>query len=1110
MRKDANSFYILQVSDFHISEESQESAEEALNAVTSKLKEMKINILYLIHTGDVINSKDIRTKIEQKYGTELKDEEYDTYLDKIVSDRLNLSKNIMDKFIQGLDVLRKNIVICCGNHDKVRYRTRGKNAFGLFENFLEQVCDHKELTELHKLDDLNVLVLNTNVSDDKRVTCIDCENLKKVLNPEFQGEEHTAWFYTYDKNSNTSLEDYKVNIIVAHQPLYDICEHIRLPYGAETQTTDFLSALQDFINGNGIYLCGDKHTSSIAASYIHDISHYFCGHPFVSEENNFPSGCIYNKLLQSTNVEIDYNLIEIREGKTGQVRKLHLTKKQDKPWKCQIYPIDTVVSDLYEISKNYIVQNCFTLLATQSGIRYSSWANLSWRNLFNRLDTGISSDDFKSISKFYSLFCRLKNGSDETVKWDSETNIFDELSRIVTKMMDDSDNYYVQNLINIRGDYSSGKSTFLGLFYMYLLYQYNYGKINYIPAYFNMENDDILNRIQDGSVYSSAVKETFSSFVRRIEDIAKIEHATVCYIIDGLDEQDIWSESSQDSIGRVALDIMAETNNSKYIMAFCQNRLARFKNTMSAIKYYEKSYVMYFNSVSVREKELSNSSFVKFVKYIIPSEQKERVEKEENGNSLENNNILDEPKECSAIRKLRRLSINPGFIYQNYQYLKECKESDSINTVYMRYIDQQHQICLNTLGYNFVHYAPAMAYLFTYEGYTYERFKAISPGTSSYWEQKILEYSNKIYKTFIFIKKHKDAKEYLLALHYNRELRYFAENPKNEISENSIINKLIPRNISIIIKKLWRNDQNKFVIVCRNLIEKRRLSNSKPINNCTLSMLTYILAYLNRIPDYIRHEIKGLLLDLGNAESQVTRAMSSYVGDPWKISGDNSEKMKKFIDLNFLHSQKILSAINSNTSVSLVKELLRSSNFALYNRQYMMWYYGDLTIYGENRINNLIPGEDIVNKGIDYYNCFYTLYHKIYAYFESEYTYPYPLLEFDLFTILDLAYSRQLYKYGVSGGVSENIFFYSDDEREKERYIYIKELLKKYIHNYEVKNTSNINEIDENELYDEHLIISSKEPFGKIIERLEMLNIDSAERYIYYFFKVVKRLFPES
>lgn len=653
MKKDANSFYILHVSDFHISEESQESAEEALNAVISKLKESKISISYLIHTGDIINSKDISNKIELEHGKELKDEEYDKFLDEIVSNRLKISEKIMKNFITDLDVLKKNTVICCGNHDKVRYRSKGKDAFKLFEEFLIQICHHKELTALHKLEDLNILVLNTNISDDKRITCIDCENLKRVLNPEFQVEEQAAWFYTYGKKSDISLEDYKVNVIVAHQPLYDICEHIRLPYGSETQTTDFLSALQDFINGNGIYLCGDKHTSSIAASYIHDIPHYFCGHPFLVEENNFSSDCKHNVLLQSSNIEIDYNLIEIREGKTGQVRKLHLTKKQDKPWKCQIHPIDTVVSDLYEISKNYIAKNSFSLLEKQSGIRYSSWANLSWRNLFNRLDTRIGSDDLKEISKFYRLFCRLKNGTDETLKWDCETNIFLELSQIVTKMMNDSNNYYVQNLINIRGDYSSGKSTFLGMFYIYLLYQYNYGKINYIPAYFNMENDDILNRIQGGSVYSLAVKETFSSFVQRIENIARIEHATVCYIIDGLDEQDIWSQSSQDSVGRVALDIMEETNNSKYIMAFCQNRLARFKNTMSAIKYYEKSYVMYFNSVSVKEKEQSNSSFVKFVKYMIPSNQKE-----EKDNLFKISDNMCEPKECSAIRKLRSFLYN--------------------------------------------------------------------------------------------------------------------------------------------------------------------------------------------------------------------------------------------------------------------------------------------------------------------------------------------------------------------------------------------------------------------------------------------------------------------
>lgn len=1099
MRQDANSFYILQVSDFHISEESKDSAKNALRAVTDKIKEMNINIKYLIHTGDIINSKDISQKIE----VHCENEEYDKRLDEIVKQRFKIAEEIMEEFINKLDVMRKNIIICCGNHDKVRYKTRKNDAFKPFQEFLKNVCSHTGLTEFYKLDDLNILVLNTNISDDKKITCVDCENLKKVLNIELQGEQ-PSWFYTYGEDLDVSEEDSKVSVIVAHQPLYDICEQIRLPYGSETQTTDFLSALQDFINGNGIYLCGDKHTSSIAASYIHDIPHYFCGHPFIFEKNNFPSDCVHKDLMQSKKREIDYNLIEIKDGKTGQVRKIHLVKKEDDSWICQVHPIDAVVSCLYEKSRKYIVKNSFALLATQSGTRYNSWANLSWRNLFNRLNTGITAEDLKEISEFYSLFCRIKNSSNETIEWNSEINIFYELCYIVTQFMYNSKNLNIQNIINIRGDYSSGKSTFLGLFYIYLLYRYSYGKIDYIPAYFNMENDDILNKIQAGNTYASAVKQTFASFVEEIENIARIEHAAVCYIVDGLDEQDIWSESSQDSIGRVALDILAKTNNSKYIMSFCQNKLARFKNTMSAIKYYEKSYVMYFNSISVKEQEIKNSSFVQFVRYIIYSEKK-GCDKQENRNNKseesEREKMFVEPKECLAIRKLRRLSINPGFIYHNYQYLKECKRDDSVNAVYMRYIDQQHQICLDTLGYNFVHYAPAMAYLFTYEGYTYEKFKAIPPSTTVYWEQRILEYSHKIYKTFIFIKKHKDAREYLLALHYNRELRYFAENSKSEIPEYSIINKLIPRNISIIIKKLWRTDQNKFIIVCRNLIEKRKLNNIS-INNCTLSMLIYILAYLDKIPDYIRDEIKGLLLEAEKAGFQRTKILEGSV-DPWEISGENSKKMKKFIDLSLLHSKEILDAINSNSSVTLVRKLIKTPNFALYNRQYMMWYYGDLTIYGENRMNILVPGKDEVNKGIDYYTCFYTLYHKLYAHFENQCKATYPLLEYDLFTVLDLVLSRQLYKR--KKGLCHL------DEKEVEVYTYLEDVLSKYVYYY---CKENVNNEKENKDKIEN-IIQDIDDFSKngVIEtlrdRIDQSNIETDESYIRHFFMIIRQLLPK-
>lgn len=124
MERSTGAFFILHLSDFHISDQSSKEAKSALNAITEKLKDEKINIKYLIHTGDVINSNDIEAKIIKKYGKSLDNKEYDEYLEKIVKRRFNIAKNIVKNFTRELDILPKNIIICCGNHDKLRYKKK--------------------------------------------------------------------------------------------------------------------------------------------------------------------------------------------------------------------------------------------------------------------------------------------------------------------------------------------------------------------------------------------------------------------------------------------------------------------------------------------------------------------------------------------------------------------------------------------------------------------------------------------------------------------------------------------------------------------------------------------------------------------------------------------------------------------------------------------------------------------------------------------------------------------------------------------------------------------------------------------------------------------------
>ena len=224
MKQNTNSFYILQVSDFHISEDSKNNADAALKAVTDKISEMNINIKYLIHTGDIINSKDINKKIEEEHKEELNSDQYDQYLDEIVKQRFNIAEEVMEKFEKNLDVMKKNIIICCGNHDKVRYKNKEKDAFKPFREFLEKVGSHTELTELYNLDDLKVLVLNTNISDDKKVTCVDCENLKNVLSVKVQ-EECYGEFYTYGANGNISGEDNKVIEAESEEEAYQVIKN---------------------------------------------------------------------------------------------------------------------------------------------------------------------------------------------------------------------------------------------------------------------------------------------------------------------------------------------------------------------------------------------------------------------------------------------------------------------------------------------------------------------------------------------------------------------------------------------------------------------------------------------------------------------------------------------------------------------------------------------------------------------------------------------------------------------------------------------------------------------------------------------------------------------
>ena len=1020
MNTDNTSRFILHVSDFHLTDTQDEieQAQDALKALVTKLSSEKIKVDYLVHTGDVIDSSDLyeKTAHELNLGEEFfsfkgekvlfnktifcekadeqQKNDFNSKLKKLTESRFKKAEEVLRKFISDLNIPLGNVVICSGNHDVLRllsiddtpvicekdeddkwaYQSPDylKDSFTPFENFLDNLeiansrkrCNSNESVTQCTIDNLNFLLLNTNwknPTDQKQgYFCVRCD----IVNT---------------KISELSISQDILNIVLAHKPIYEICEQARLSYQRYIQTP-FMSNLRKFIGKNGIYLCGDKHTRSIVGSQFHDIPNYIGGEP----------------LNAKTNGEVEYNLLELSEGKLGMERKIHLknrpvaTSKEQFNWECDIRPQDNVVSKLYDLSKKYIIDEAFEIIEIDKNP--NSWESIcqtthDWERVR-------SQPWYKNFNKLYQAICKYrKEGSDETSLDDKD--IFDFVCERLNHQMKRS---VSKNILNIRGEYSSGKSLFLGLFYIYLLNQYSVGKIDFIPAYFNLENEEMPENIKSSSSYFDAVTETFSEYAKEIQKTAIKEHQTICFIIDGLDEQDCWSYSTEDSIGRALLDVLSQYSNSWYVMSFGQHRLPCFKNTMPTRKYNDSSDIMYFNPIDVREKESEDSRFSSFIKSFFKMQPSSGMPL----NYLNcvfklpeiNDNFVEQV--CEVIRNFRRLTITPGFMYENLKYIVEQSQtiydhnSNFVSEIYNYYIDHQYEICLDKLGYNFVKYAPVMAYLFSFKGYTYEKFKYLRGDSNinhSHMFKPICEHYDQMYHTFLFIKKHRDAREYLIALHYNRELRYYAEHPTEPIDSNSILNEFISRNIAVVIRKLW-TDTNKFLIACEILLQRNDLP------ACTLSILVYCLAHLNMYTP-IRDQLRKQIQNKGEMFLQENNCAD------WNIKNNDSvEKLNQFINLSLKHSIEIFRLIDSNNSIQLVGFLISDETFRKYNRQFQMLYYEDLSIRGEETKRALNPGLDLVYKGFDFHNCFYYLYMKLVS------PHSYPLREFDMFTLWDLIHSR--------------------------------------------------------------------------------------------------------
>lgn len=1044
--------FILHVSDFHLKKAADNIvAEKAFEALVKKLQIEDIQIKYLIHTGDVIDARAIQQDVIKKcnFSNLFKDKNgkldlsldkfnqdatssqihlYNETLKKLTKARYKIAARTIRKIITILNIPIGNVIICCGNHDVMRLAhkitTTGKikckkskdglykitycvnesceKTNKLYERFIESeykpFCDFLDDLEVANsfkrlapdnrnypamfcsVKDLNVLLLNTNWQNpnakDKTYFCVKCGLVNQTISQRKR--------IIHDEvNASTTKGVPKLNIIVAHKPIYEVCETARLSYKRYIKTS-FMASVHSFIGNDGVYLCGDKHTRSIVGSQFHSIPHYLCGEPFDvqnKEENNY---------------EVEYNLLGFQGSKIEIVRKIHLTSQDLSTWKCKICPQDSVVDELYDICKIHISPQSLELLGLMD-------ERNTWETLRQRLyqpdsctllkDTNIDTY-FKSIIK-----CRINGKYNDNI---STTNIFEYVMALIK---DNTKRNHSKNILNLRGEQGSGKSTFLGLLYVYMLYQYSIGEIDFIPAYFALENQEMLSKVQSSTSYFAAVKDSFNDFTKKIQTIANKEHQGVCYIIDRIDEQDLWSLSSEESVGRGLLDILAQYSNSWYVMSYGQYRLPFFKDTMPVLKYNDESNVIYFNPIDTSN--VFNEKMRAFFRSFLSLELLGSCVAQHYNNKLPKN-IEEIITDCCTITQgFRQITVSPGFIRKNKDFILERDDNgialknknSSVAQIYKYYIDKQYDHCLEKIGYGFVNYAPAMAYLFAFHGFTYEKFMNIKNEKYPIGEHirtQIKDNHSKIYRTFMFIKKHRDSREYLIALHYHKEMRYYAEHQEENISSTSILQEFITRNVAVEIRKMW-TDTNKFIIVCRNLLRR------KDIGYCLLSMLVYCLSHIKMykpLKDELKEELRDKIMDMLK-QQDIAKSI-------WIIpDGSANIKLNYFLQLSLSYSSELFLNFDDQNTASLVKKLISDKDFAKYNRQHQMLYYRDLVIHGEDKLRYLNPGVDTVYNSFDFFHCFHYLYAKLSSYHDNIHARsPYPLREYDLFTLCDLLNSR--------------------------------------------------------------------------------------------------------
>lgn len=589
--------YILHMSDLHYGQDTAKE-KERIHSLAKWINDNNIKITFIVFTGDMIDAPAIKREClsyaYEKYpklfkldGNDEKTNEkealniirdavqevvddYNRQLFEVTSKKMTEAGELFNEFVREIGVGASNVVLCCGNHDRMRYvgkkaelvckekeinQREIEDSFKVYDNLCKMInnrLSHDTYTYQH--GGINFIIANTNwrvpTNDETNNMCVNCSKLWSDIT----------------KLNETKEQNKMLSFFVAHKPSDDFCETAKFPYGSGKVTL-----MQEIERSTAAFFYGDKH--SYITKENNELHEYMCGKPLSHDS-------------------VHYNLVEY--DKSEGIKACSFLVFQLNEW--HISPTIYNIEKVYNVSKGYIKPYALSLLSNSKEF-------INWDNAIDAVKKAEEDDIYEYCSKMFLACCDVY-----PEKIEASTNFFEMIFNLVLKSNQ-------KQSLSIKGVPGSGKSTALSLFYLKLLSAYYEGRCTAIPFYFNFGKmiTELVEPENNVQQFNETCLEIFMRFFIECKAVAKEVNKPIWLIVDGMQKSQIIDPREIAIEKKVYFELETKLDNEldRYIIAYDIHGEYAFTESYEKINQFES--VIYINPVriiSYKEKEEKQKAFL--------------------------------------------------------------------------------------------------------------------------------------------------------------------------------------------------------------------------------------------------------------------------------------------------------------------------------------------------------------------------------------------------------------------------------------------------------------------------------------------------------------------